>query len=520
MFIYKLIISIFLSSFLISDPFTNSDIKENNFGFSALDQTVDPNTYIVGPGDTFLLSMVTSSQVKNETLLVSPIGDVLIPLVGKVNVDKISLDDAFKLIKLECRKRIPDSIISLTLVSIKDFKILVIGPKNIPTGYKVVNSSTRLLDVFTEINSVFKKDTLAIHDISSRNIVINKGGDNRKIYDLEKYKIDGLQSNNPYLHPGDVLELKYVKNYISINGAIMVPGHYEFRDGDDLFDIINLCGGFTDNLAIMDNNIEVLRYVDDSNYENLYLSINPEIANSFKLKPYDQILVKPKSDYKRGKTITIAGEIMNPGVYSIGVDANIKNIIQRSGGYTVDADSNKIIINNEVIDKIGDKELNRILALNPEDRSDVDLSYIRARARSQRGSFSNSDFDLQNSKISEHKLFDKDIILVPKKYNFIEVIGAVRNPGRYTFNGNLTIDEYIQQSGGITKNATNKYFIIQSSTGDRLDSKKAKDYNLKSQDIIFVEEKNDYNSWDRFKDFVEVSSQIFTILAVFNGLNN
>ena len=198
----------------------------------------------------------------------------------------------------------------------------------------------------------------------------------------------------------------------------------------------------------------------------------------------------------------------------------IKNIIQRSGGYTADADSNKIIINNEVIDKIGDKELNRILALNPEDRSDVDLSYIRARARSQRGSFSNSNFDLHNSKISEHKLFDKDIIFVPKKYNFIEVIGAVRNPGRYTYNSSLTIDEYIHQSGGATKNATNKYFIIQSSTGDRLDSKKTKDYNLKSQDIIFVEERNDYNSWDRFKDFVEVSSQIFTILAVLNGLSN
>ena len=412
------------------------------------------------------------------------------------------------------------SIRLVKLVSLLFTGILVIGPKNIPTGYKVVNSSTRLLDVFSEINSEFKKDTLALHEISSRNIVINQSGNSRKIYDLEKYKIDGMQSNNPYLHPGDVLELNYVKNYISINGAIMVPGQYEYRDGDDLFDIIKLCGGFTDNLAIMDNNIEVLRYINDSNYENLYFSINPEKPYTFKLKPYDQILVKPSSDYKRGKTITIGGEIMNPGEYSIGIDENIKNIIQRSGGYTADADSNKIIINNEVIDKIGDKELNRILALNPEDRSDVDLSYIRARARSQRGSFSNSNFDLHNSKISEHKLFDKDIIFVPKKYNFIEVIGAVRNPGRYTYNSSLTIDEYIHQSGGATKNATNKYFIIQSSTGDRLDSKKTKDYNLKSQDIIFVEERNDYNSWDRFKDFVEVSSQIFTILAVLNGLSN
>ena len=171
-----------------------------------------------------------------------------------------------------------------------------------------------------------------------------------------------------------------------------------------------------------------------------------------------------------------------------------------------------------MIDKIGDKELNRILALNQDDRSDTDLSYIRARARSERGSFSNSSFNLSSSIISGYKLFDKDIIYIPKKYNFIEVIGAVRNPGRYPFDNGLTIREYLEQSGGVTKNATKRYFIIQSSTGDRLDLKKNKNYELKSQDIIFIEEKNDYNSWDRFKDFIETGSQVLTILAILNGL--
>ena len=236
------------------------------------------------------------------------------------------------------------------------------------------------------------------------------------------------------------------------------------------------------------------------------------------MNPYDQILIKPNKDYKRAKTVTVSGEVLNPGIYSINKDSDIRSIILRSGGYTDDADTSKIIINNEIIDKIGDKELNRILALNPEDRSDTDLSYIRARARSERGSFSNSNFNISNSIISDYKLFDKDIIYIPKQYSFIEVIGAVRNPGRYPFGDNVSVQDYINQSGGITSNATKKYFIIQSDTGDRVNIKEIDSYKLKSQDIIFIEEKNDYNSWDRFKDFVEVGSQVLTILAILNGL--
>ena len=506
-------------TFLLAESNRDSSYDKNKFNYVALDQTIDPSMYIVGPGDSFLFSMVTSSQVINETIQVSPIGDILIPLVGKINLDKILLEDAFDLIKLECKNKIPDSSVNITLASIKDFKILVTGPKNIPTGYRLVNSSTRLLDIFTDINFEFQQDTLQLLNLSSRNITLNRSNDTEAyIYDLEKYKIDGIGDNNPYLKPGDILKLGYMKSYIDISGAVMVPDRYEYREGDKLSNILNLCGGVSDNLDLIDGNVEILRYINDLDHEIIYLTIDGSYDYSFKLKPYDQILIKPKSDYKRGKTIVISGEILNPGIYSIDNTATIKSIILRSGGYTGDADSNKIIINNEMIDKIGDKELNRILALNQDDRSDTDLSYIRARARSERGSFSNSNFNLSSSIISGYKLFDKDIIYIPKKYNFIEVIGAVRNPGRYPFDNGLTIQEYIKQSGGVTKNATKRYFIIQSSTGDRLDLKKTKNYELKSQDIIFIEEKNDYNSWDRFKDFIETGSQVLTILAILNGL--
>ena len=70
--------------------------------------------------------------------------------------------------------------------------------------------------------------------------------------------------------------------------------------------------------------------------------------------------------------------------------------------------------------------------------------------------------------MSNYKLFDKDIIIIPKKYDFIEVIGAARNPGRYPFITGKEVEDYIDMAGGVTGNSTSKYYIIQSGTGDRI----------------------------------------------------
>ena len=505
--------------FIVTFLFSNSGISMNYLDTEkenvSLDRTINSDTYIVGPGDIFSFSMITSNQIINQKIEVSPIGDLIIPLVGKIDVDKMSLSSAFDLIVKECQNKITDSSVDITLFSIKDFKILVLGPENIPTGYRFVNSSTRLLDVFNYIRSDFS-DTLNIDlKISSRNIIIESNKIDEE-YDLTQYQIDGQDYNNPYLKPGDILKLNYIKDYINISGAVMVSGEYEYKKNEKLSNLINICGGYKSNAAL--DKIEVTRYINDK--DKKIISLNKDGTKNFTLMPYDQILIKPRTDYKRVKSVTVSGEIINPGIYSIDETTTIKEIIDRSGGYSENADTNKIVINNATIDRLGDKELTRILALDPKDRSDVDRSYVRARARSKRGGFSNSSFNLSDSIISNYKLFDKDVIYIPAQYNFVEVIGAVRNPGRYPFNQDSDFKDYIAQAGGATDNATKKYFIIQASTGDRFSVKNFSNYELKSQDIIFIEEKNDYNNWERIKEFVELSSQVLTILAILNGLGS
>ena len=44
-----------------------------------LENTIDVDDYIVGPGDVFLFNMISSDGMHNLELEISPLGDVLIP---------------------------------------------------------------------------------------------------------------------------------------------------------------------------------------------------------------------------------------------------------------------------------------------------------------------------------------------------------------------------------------------------------------------------------------------------------
>ena len=69
-----------------------------------LDNSINPNEYIIGPGDEFDFNMISSDGSITISLLVSPTGDVLIPNIGNINVDGMILDEARNKIKSALEK--------------------------------------------------------------------------------------------------------------------------------------------------------------------------------------------------------------------------------------------------------------------------------------------------------------------------------------------------------------------------------------------------------------------------------
>ena len=95
----------------------------------------------MGPGDQIKVNIVSSNEVFNYSLIVSPTGEVLIPAVGILNVYGQSLSEAIKSMKKMVKKWNRNAKIYITLESIRQFKVRVIGQIEQPGLYEVTGLS-------------------------------------------------------------------------------------------------------------------------------------------------------------------------------------------------------------------------------------------------------------------------------------------------------------------------------------------------------------------------------------------
>ena len=105
-----------------------------------------------------------------------------------------------------------------------------------------------------------------------------------------------------------------------------------------------------------------------------------------------------------------------------------------------------------------------------------------------------------------------DLVYIPKKSNYIEILGSVNFPGRYPYDENLSVNDYIESAGGKTDNSTRKIYIIDNASNQK-NRVRSRD-KLENGDILFVQSKEDYSSYNRFKDVMAIIGQAASLYAV------
>jgi len=510
-----------------------------------LDQPVNPKLYIIGPGDQFRVNIISSIEVFNYLLSVSPTGDILLPAVGIVPVYGLTLQQAITAIEKTVKNWNQNAKIYIALEQIREFKVKVVGQLREP-GLYVVTPMTRVSDLFQtlienknsliddeekldaemgkiekgqlnfynqksqiedlyerKIGNIDKEDEF--QEISSRNIILIRKNDSINI-DLSKFGITGQNKLNPYLQQEDILFIPLQNQSIGIYGGVKKPDEYEYVFGESLYEIIHLAGGLRPDAD--SDKIEITRYNGPT--QKFSFTVDYKSSKDIKLNPEDHILVQYSKQYKRQEVVYVTGEIVYPGVYSIiPGTTTVGDILAKTKGYTERADSSKITINNRDIYEIPDRELERILFIPEENRSLSERAYIKARMMTHKGALETNSI-IQAKNVKDFLLAKNDIIHVPENFDYVEILGAVQRPGRYPFMKSYSFDDYIKIAGGITSNATRNKFIIKAGTGQRLPARnKTK---IDTGDIIFIAEKMEYNKWLVLKDVLSTASQIAVLL--------
>ena len=492
---------------LYSNQIKNNSINlQNHNNATILDGNINKDSYMVGPGDEFFINFSVNDITFSNYIVVSQLNDIIIPNLKMINLNGLTLSQAYIKIQNKFKDKYNNLDIDITLTDVRKFYINIYGTNSGPSKI-LTNPLERVSDVYEKIiNQININED---KNLTYRNVVLNRELSTSYI-DLLEYKRLG-SGYNPRLIEGDEIYFSNFQKYIDIFGGINNPGRYEFKKDELLIDFINICGGFTENIDV--RNINISRFYDNQEFPQ-EIKINDSL-DSFLIKQYDHIIIPQVNITKN--FVHIDGEVNIPGYYLLEKNMKVVDLINNAGGYTKRANRDNLLINNEILKDVYDFELQRINLIHPHNRSLSEISYLQSRALIQKGSISSNN-KIMTSKLLNYDLNVNDKVHVPLLINFIEILGAVKNPGRYPYIDGYNISDYLNEAGGKTNNYRGKTYIM-NSFNQKL--KVSKRYNsIKNGDIIFIETKEDFNPWNKLKDSMAIVGQLATLIAVLQSASN
>ena len=228
--------------------------------------------------------------------------------------------------------------------------------------------------------------------------------------------------------------------------------------------------------------------------DNIALKLAKHLENPF-------VLVS--KEFEATLTITMLGQINNPGRIAVPQRGSIQEAIKLAGGTTEFSNLSNI-------------------KLIREGESDRDAQYIDLKLFLETG---------QSTLLPEIKNNDTYIITTSSSSKLVMVRGAVRKPGAYSTYSNATILDLIHLAGGPKDNANFKKVRHISGQGDKrtdmfVDLQEfvdaiGKNENIplaKEGDVIYVLEKS--VTWTKFMSFLrDITTALTLTFLIYNTLN-
>lgn len=227
------------------------------------------------------------------------------------------------------------------------------------------------------------------------------------------------------------------ENRVNITGAVFRPGDYELKPGMTLSQLIGDAAGLKEDAFMQRGTIKRLN-PDNSTASisfNLGGIMNKSIAD-IPLQREDSVKITSIFDLRDKYTVTIKGQVRNPGEFAYADSMTVEDLIINSGGFSIGASTKRI----EVARRVSNSD--------PSSKNSI-LSQV----------FSvNVDADLKEQDI-DFKLKPYDIVSVYtlpgyEKQSNVKVEGEVLYPGNYTIQRkNERISDIIARAGGLTASA-------------------------------------------------------------------
>ena len=296
-----------------------------------------------------------------------------------------------------------------------------------------------------------------------------------------KFNISLVREDSIQIYSINELREKYT---ISIDGEINKPGRYDYSDNMSVQDLVLMAKGYKDGASLQ--KIEIARRLrqtnnlqKDSTVYSLIKEINLSQDNlnlsdlNYKLNPFDIVSVRKSPIYKEQISVTVEGEVIFPGKYTLAGNAErISDLMQRVGGLKQkgfsggavlirktyrDISQNDVALINSKANLINTQSGKGVATIASSDTTVLNELYNEQKAVGIR-----LDKILANPGSAEDLfLVEGDILKVPKEMQTIQTFGAVNVPKQIVYYDGIGFRDALRESGRYSLNAAprNSYVI-------------------------------------------------------------
>ncbi|MEP0701452.1 MAG: SLBB domain-containing protein, partial [Lentilitoribacter sp.] len=291
---------------------------------------------------------------------------------------------------------------------------------------------------------------------------------------------------------------------IRVTGPVRYPGEYPLPASRQVADAIYVAGGLKDSASLY--TAELARFgVDDegtgnTRIQNLDLQAVMEGQVSVNLKSRDRLLIKSIPEFAQAKTIELNGEVRYPGQYTIRDGETLRDVIKRAGGLTDNAFPEGAVFTREKLRQLETQRLREA-----EERLQGDLVGVQLEGDDFGGKNAERTQQVQDlleevqdsrpvgrmvinlTSVVESddyqpiRLQDGDTLTVPIIPQAVSVFGEVQFPTSHLHTNGLTVDDYLERSGGPTRQADEERVYVVKADGSVMLPEKSRWFGGRSQ---------------------------------------
>jgi protein involved in polysaccharide export with SLBB domain len=300
-----------------------------------------------------------------------------------------------------------------------------------------------------------------------------------------------LQENDVLFVPTKTESIE--QRTITIRGEVQFPGVYKYADNETIEDFVLQAGGLTDKASTV--NVSVSRRVTDpkalapdSVIAKLYtLSLKDGFVvdgePGFTLMPFDEVYIRKSPAYMEQKNVSVEGEVMFAGTYTLSANnTRLSDLYRKSGG----TNGLGYIRGARLLRRATEAEKQRMRTALQMEMEQQQKNILQLAASSNGSNLQQAAEGAKNANLSRFNVPDEypvgidlelaiknpgsdadmvlregDRLIVPQYNGTVKVNGAVMYANTVAFEKGKRASYYIDQAGGYASDAVkSRAYII------------------------------------------------------------